>query len=86
MKPRKRWPKLGEVVHTSYAQDTAGHWWWARTKRAIRGRMDIRQFRQHGGPFRTRQEAEKNATDTLFGPQCEVLQCGMWDPAWDEVQ
>ena len=85
MKPRKRWPKIGEVVHTSYAQDAAGHWWWAQTERPIRGWMDIRQFPQHGGPFRTRQEAEKNATDTPFGPQCKVLQAGMWEPERYEI-
>ena len=86
MKPRKRWPKIGEVVHTSYAQDAAGHWWWAQTERPIRGWMDIRQFPQHGGPFRTRQEAEKNATDTPFGPQCKVLQAGMWEPERYEIK
>lgn len=79
-------PKLGEVIFTSCGQDALGNWWWIQTDEAHQGGpMDVTQLR-HGGPFNTQQEAEKNATDTIFGPQCKIMEGGRWDPAWERKQ
>lgn len=80
----KHRPKVGDVIRISYGRNSLGYW-WVETDEELHGHMDITQFR-HGGPFGTQQEAEKDATDTILGPQCKIEQGGMWDPAWDRAQ
>jgi hypothetical protein len=38
------------------------------------------------GPFETRAEAEKDAKIAIVGENCEIVQGGMWDPAWNRRQ
>ena len=38
------------------------------------------------GPFKTDAEVAESQRLTLLGPQCEVTEGGMWDPAWDRPQ
>jgi|GraSoiStandDraft_55_1057291.scaffolds.fasta_scaffold581728_2 hypothetical protein len=38
------------------------------------------------GPFKTDAEVHESQRLTLLGPQCEVAEGGMWDPAWDKLQ
>jgi len=38
------------------------------------------------GPFTTVAEVEKNQQLVLLGPECEVTEGGMWDPAWDRLK
>ena len=82
---KRRQLKAGDIVHISYGRNSQGYW-WAETEQPIRGPMDIGQFPRHGGPFRTQQEAQKNATDTILGPQCKIKEGGTWDKAWDRMQ
>jgi hypothetical protein len=38
------------------------------------------------GPFQTDTEVRESQRLTLLGPQWEVTEGGMWDPAWDKPQ
>ena len=38
------------------------------------------------GPFKTEAEVEESQRLIIAGPQCEVTEGGMWDPAWDRMQ
>jgi hypothetical protein len=38
------------------------------------------------GPFETEAELHNHEELTLLGPDCEVTDGGMWDPAWDKPQ
>jgi hypothetical protein len=38
------------------------------------------------GPFKTDAEVDESMRLVLLGPQCEVTEGGMWDPAWDTLQ
>jgi hypothetical protein len=41
---------------------------------------------RHHGPFRSDAEAKKSQQITLLGEQCQVVEGGTWDPAWDRPQ
>jgi hypothetical protein len=38
------------------------------------------------GPFKTQAEVKKDIRLVFLGPQCKVIEGGMWDPAWDKPQ
>lgn len=38
------------------------------------------------GPFKTEAEANESQRLVLLGPQCEVIEGGKWDKAWDRIQ
>jgi hypothetical protein len=76
--------QFDDVIFVSFGRKSDGYW-WAETDKELDGPIDIKQFR-HGGPFPTKQEAEKDAQRVLLGPQCKIEEGGMWDPAWDKMQ
>jgi hypothetical protein len=38
------------------------------------------------GPFKTEAELHHHEELTLLGPDCQVTDGGMWDPAWEKPQ
>jgi hypothetical protein len=70
-----RRPPLGETIVIETGQDRLHRWWW-------RGERD---FISHG-PFSSKKDADEDARITVLGPDCEVTEEGMWDPAWDTTQ
>jgi hypothetical protein len=80
---KRKW-KEGDVVVISYGRDPQGGWWWLEGN--VIGRLhDISQYRR-GGQFRTEAEARRDSEIQTLGPQCEIKEGGMWDPAWDRPQ
>lgn len=38
------------------------------------------------GPFESEDEAQADLELELFGPECEIIDGGTWDPGWERVQ
>jgi hypothetical protein len=65
---------LGRVF-IDYGLDNVGRVYWRK-----RGRPTMH------GPFASQAEAERDAIDKTFGPQCEIKQGGTWGPTWEKMQ
>jgi hypothetical protein len=81
---KRQW-KVGDPIIISHGVDADGGWWWVEADFRGRGSRDISRYR-HGGPFRTRAEAQRDSEIQTLGPQCKITEGGMWDPAWDRPQ
>jgi hypothetical protein len=59
-------------------------YWWADED----GNLSPEQIMETGlrGPFDTEAEAEEAARIAVVGPDCEMTEGGMWNPAWNKPQ
>ena len=58
---------------------------WIYRRHANVPGVELHSVELHG-PFKTDAEVAESQRLTLLGPQCEVTEGGMWDPAWDRPQ
>jgi hypothetical protein len=74
--------KTGNAVFTSLGRDASGKWWWVEDK-SPDGRPPgrIHNDELYGGPFDTKEEAEKDSQIQLLGSQCEVRHGGTYTDA-----
>jgi hypothetical protein len=78
---RRKW-KVGTRVDSLIGRDHNGQYWWLA---GWDGAQPDPKDMPHG-PFATQAEAEHDFHTTIFGPQCEIKQGGMWNPNWDKPQ
>jgi hypothetical protein len=87
---RGRDMKVGDVVFTqTYALRNAdgtivGVFWFGVPDGMTP--EDAFNTQRHYGPFKSQQEANESQRVTLLGEQCQVVEGGTWDPAWDRPQ
>jgi hypothetical protein len=91
----KRKHKVGQVKHKvgqvtrattiGILQDDSVVFYWIVVPEGMTNEQAAETQEWHG-PFRTEAEAEEDQRVTLFGPQSEIREGGMWDPAWDKPQ
>ena len=78
-KTKKGKLKQGSAVFISLGQDPDGKWWWVEdTSPGGRPPGLIRDDERCGGPFDTKEEADKDSQIQLLGPQCEVRYGGTY--------
>ena len=86
MKPLAR---LGVPIHTGILSvvldapdgpQTKYYWWATENIDLSPEEADLH------GPFDTEAEAEEAARIAVIGPDCDVTEGGMWDPAWEKSQ
>jgi hypothetical protein len=86
-----RKPRLGDIIWAQTIRNAlTGDYYWFETP----SRYSFEQFRRDGlppgatlhGPFKTHAEVSEDQRLVLLGPQCEIVEGGVWDPAWDRPQ
>lgn len=70
----KRKFKTGDALFISIGRDPQGQWWWFETATPAPPNSDFKG--NYGGPFATKEEADRDSQVTLLGPQCEIRQGG----------
>jgi hypothetical protein len=83
--------RLGIPIHTGTArvvldapEGREQFFWWASEN----GNLSLEEAAKlplHG-PFDTKAEADDAALRAVIGPDCEVIEGGRWDPAWEKPQ
>jgi hypothetical protein len=77
--------KAGDVIHVIAGKGRNGYYWFEAPEDYREG--DVLPFGTPiHGPFATEAESKESQCRVLFGPQCEVKDGGMWNPAWDRQQ
>jgi hypothetical protein len=61
------------------------YYWWT-TENGNLSPEELAKTVELHGPFDTKAEADEAAQIAVVGPDCEVIKCGMWDPAWEKPQ
>ena len=82
---RRRWQEA-TVIHTQSLRDASGQHYWFVIPEGWKREDGLPDGVELHGPFKTAAEADENQRLVLLGPQCEVTEGGMWDPAWDRMQ
>jgi hypothetical protein len=82
--------KVGDVIYTrdSYVITPDGErlYYWCTAPDANTPDQEVFATSEHHGPFKSKQEAEKDKRAVLLGEHCKVEEGGMWDPAWNKPQ
>jgi hypothetical protein len=85
-KRRVRRRKVGDRIEVRIGRDHLGHWFWFEAPAGYRpGDLPPPGTEIHG-PFATEAECNESQRLVLFGPQCECIEGGAWNPAWDRLQ
>jgi hypothetical protein len=65
-------------------------YWFEEPRRGRRKESHVATLSDLGvtlrGPFETQAEVKKDIRLVFLGPECKVIEGGMWDPAWDKPQ
>jgi len=92
-KKTKPLARLGVPIHCGTARvvlDTPDgpqtkYYWWANEKDNLSPQEIVETTGLHG-PFDTEAEALEAARIAVIGPDCELTEGGMWNPAWGKPQ
>jgi len=92
---QRRKLKVGSVIHTATiaavlsdgtsALEGTTALFWIEVPEGMTNEQAAETQEWHG-LFKTDAELKEHQRVTLLGPQCEVTEGGMWDPAWDMAQ
>jgi hypothetical protein len=83
---QRKWQE-GDVIRTESFRDSSGqHYWFVTPGDGWTRAAGVPEGVEIHGPFGTQAEAYENQRLMLLGPQCEVIEGGMWDPAWDRMR
>jgi hypothetical protein len=82
---QRKW-KGGEVIKTQSFKDAGGMLYWFEEPEGFAREDGLPSDVEIFGPFKTDAEVEKSQRLVLLGPQCQVTEGGMWNPAWDALQ
>ena len=90
VKVRKPLGRLGVPIQTVTVAITNGprqQFYWFATEQIKEWTLqEIIDTQELHGPFDTEAEADEAARIAILGPDCEVTEGGMWNPAWDKPQ
>jgi hypothetical protein len=83
---RRAQRKVKDMVHTTTLKGSDGLYYWFEHPPGYRyGDLPLPETEFYG-PFATEAESDESQRLVLFGPECELRDRGMWDPAWDRLQ
>jgi hypothetical protein len=82
---RRKW-EVGTVVETQGFRDGKGQHYWFERPEGWTTEDGMPEGVEIHGPFKTEAKAYENQRLILLGPQCEVIEGGRWDSAWDRLQ
>jgi hypothetical protein len=82
----RKWYDSSMVIKAQVFKDTRGLFYWFEEPEGFAREDGLPRDVQVHGPFKTEAEVEESQRFVLLGPQCEVTEGGMWDPAWDRMQ
>jgi hypothetical protein len=65
---------------------TKYYWWASESDPNNLSSQELMVAAARNGPFDTKAEAEEAARIACVGPDCELIEGGTWDPAWEKPQ
>jgi hypothetical protein len=83
---RDKTAEVGMILKTQSVRGSDGMHYWFEPPDGWTQQAGWPDGTDIHGPFRTATEVEENQRSVLLGPDCEVTNGGMWDPAWDRLQ
>jgi hypothetical protein len=83
---KQRKCEVGMVVKAHTFMTSNGLLYWFEHPEGFTREDGVPSDVEIHGPFKTEAEVEANQELVLLGPQCEVIDGGMWDEAWDKPQ
>jgi hypothetical protein len=78
--------KVGDVIRAIGGRGPDGNYYWFEAAAGYRQGDQPPPGTQVYGPFATEAESNESQRLVLLGPQCEVIDGGAWNPAWDRMQ
>ena len=76
---------IGDVIMARTGIDSLGRYFWYEEPPGFTGDYPPPGATVYG-TFATRAECNESQRLVLLGPQCEVVEGGDWDPAFDTMQ